>query len=309
MTYLEQLRERRTANKATEQKLRLFVRLAEVQAVLVVEGEEDSDLYCNAFHEVLEGASVRVIICNGKGGVLGLRDFADSSFREEVKLMFFIDRDHDDFLDLTHGDERTYVTDHYSIEWEACTEDVLFSLVARHYTLSAGDPIWDVVRERFRELMGIWIDHCKPIMVAVVAARRRGEVLDLEQLLLSDICRFDAGRLERTASGLEVLLTKAGSANCPDDEELAQCATELCGCDARLYVRGKLVVQFFCEFFRRLGEICGNSKKIDGRDLFTGVQIGKNNYFQFILSDWTIPDSLRAFFIDWERRQEAGTLP
>ena len=308
MTYLDKLRERRTASKATEQKLRLFVRLEEVQGILVVEGEEDSNLYTDAFHKVVEGVCVRVIICDGKGGVLGLRDFADANFSEETHLMFFIDRDHDDLVDLTHGDERTYVTDYYSIEWDACTEHVLFSLIAKHYALSVGDPIWDVVRVNFRASMGAWLEHTKPIMQAVVVARRHGEVLDLEQLSLSDICRFNAGAMERTSSSLEVLLTKAGCENYPSGEELADINAELGDCEVKKYVRGKLVVQFFCEFFRRLGEICGHPRKIDGRDLGTGVQIGKKNYFQFILGDWTVPDTLRTFFTDWEGRQRAAAL-
>lgn len=303
MTYLDQLRERRSASNATQQKLRLFVRLEEVQAVLVVEGDEDSGLYTDAFHQVVEGAHIRVIICNGKGGVLGLRDFADANFPKAVKLMFFIDRDHDDFLGLKYGDERTYVTDHYSIEWDACTEGILFSLIARHYTLSVGDPIWEVVREKFHEMMGAWLDHSRPIMQAVVVARRRGEVLDLEQLPLSDICRFNASTFECAGSGLEVLLTKVGCGLCPTNEELTQCHAEFCEKDARSYVRGKLAVQFFCEFFRRLSEICGNPEKIDGRGLITRVQLGKNNYFQFILGDWLIPDTLRTFLSNWDSRR------
>jgi hypothetical protein len=306
MTYLDQLRERRSASNATEQKLRLFVPLEEVQAVLVVEGDEDSCLYTDAFHEVVEGAHIRVIICNGKGGVLGLRDFADANFPKAVKLMFFIDRDHDDLLDLIHYDERTYVTDHYSIEWDACTEEILFSLIARHYTLSVGDPIWDVVREKFREMMGTWLNYSCPIMQAVVVARRRGEILDLEQLSLSDICRFHDVTFEHSGSGLEELLTKVGCRACPTDDELTECQKEFGGKDARSYVRGKLVVQFFCEFFRKLSEICGNPEKIDGRGLTTGVQLGKNNYFQFILGDWCAPPSLRTFLSNWESRKTAS---
>lgn len=306
MTYLEQLRERRSASNATEQKLRLFIRLEEVQAVLVVEGDEDSDVYTDAFHQVVEGAHIRVIICKGKGGVLGLRDFADANFPNVIKLMFFIDRDHDDFLGLIHRDDRTYVTDHYSIEWDACTEEVLFSLIARHYTLSVGDPIWEVVREKFHEMMGAWLDYSRPIMQAVVVARQRGEVLDLEQLSLSDICRFNAPTFECAGNGLRTLLTKVGCKTYPTTQELTQCQVQLNDRDTRTYVRGKLVVQFFCEFFRKLSEICGNPEKIDGRGLTTGVQLGKSTYFQFILGDWLMPDTLRTFLSNWESRQIAN---
>jgi len=305
MTYLEQLRERRSASKATEQKLRLFARLDEVHAVLVVEGEEDSNLYTDAFNKVIDGKVARVIICNGKGGVLGLRDFADANFVESTKLMFFIDRDHDEFIGLSFSDERTYITDHYSIEWNACTEEVIFALIARHYALSANDPVWEIVKAKFEELMACWVGHAMPVMQGVIVARRNGQHMDLEQILLSDICRINGSTIDHTGLGMAELLAKAGCTNCPDAEELSDCQDEVSELDHRHYVRGKLVVQFFCGFFKKLSAICGSPEKIDGQGLETGVQIGKNNFFRFVLGDWQIPASLRAFFLAWRDRQSA----
>ena len=292
-------------SKATEQKLRLYVRLDEVHAVLIVEGQEDSNLYTDAFNKVIHGKDARVIICNGKGGVLGLRNFANLNFADAPKLMFFIDRDHDDFIGLSLADDRTYVTDNYSIEWDACTEEVIFALVARHYALSTNDPAWEKVKEKFHELMACWISHARPIMYAVIVARRAGQKLDLEQIALSDICRLNGSTLEPTGVELGALLEKAGSLHCPGAEDLDQCEVDLLKYDSRVYVRGKLVVQFFCEFFRKLGAICGSPEKIDGQGLATKVQIGKNNFIQFILDDWMIPDSLRNFFLSWNDRQAA----
>lgn len=304
MAYLDELRKRRFASKATEQKLRLFARSEEIHAVLVVEGEEDSSVYIDAFNKNSNGKHARIIICNGKGGVLGLRDFADLDFPNHSKLMFFVDRDHDDFLGLNSRDERTYVTDHYSIEWNACTEDIMYSLVARHYTLSAHDPVWATVREKFNELMAIWVNHALPIMQGVVFARRAGETLDLEQITLSDICRLRNATFERTEYELTTILGHAGAQCCPERKDLIEGKAEFLGHDYKQSIRGKLVVQFFCEFFRKLGTICGSPSKIDGQSLSTNVQIGKNNYFQFVLDDWVVPRSLQIFFQIWVNKQD-----
>ncbi len=303
MTNLNKLRKKRKTDNAVEHKLRLFTSDKKIPAILVVEGEEDSNLYAYAFHKVVSDSSVRVIICNGKGGVLGLRDFSADNFPNDTKAIFFIDKDHDDLLGLENKDERTYVTDHYSIEWDICTKNVLFKLIEDHYALNLSDPIWGVVRRKFCELMTSWLDHSRPVMQAVVVARRNGENLDLKQIMLSDICRFHGESLEHTGISLEDLLIKAGIKNCPAKEELDQCSRELRDCDDRLYIRGKLVVQFFCEFFRRLNKICGYPTKIDDQSLTTGVQIGRNNYVRGVLNIWTIPETLRKFFNDWKERQ------
>ena len=309
MTHLDQLREWCSASKATEQKLRLYVPLDEIYAVLIVEGQEDSNLYTDAFNKVMDGKDTRVIICNGKGGVLGLRNFANVNYADASKLMFFIDRVHDDFIGLSMEDERTYVTDNYSIEWDACTEEVLFALVARHYALSTYDPVWEKVKEKFHKLMACWNSHARPIMYAMILARRAGQQLELESIYLSDICRLNGSTYEPTGAELGVLLEKAGSRHCPSGEDLAQCEYDLSKYDIRAYVRGKLAVYFFCEFFQKIGEICDSPEKIDGQGLVTGVQTGKSIFFQFIRDDWVIPESLRNIFLSWNDRQATTLSP
>jgi hypothetical protein len=304
MDFAEQLRKHRLANPVTRLKLSQFIRNKNVGAILVVEGKEDSQLYTYAFNTIVPNAKERIIICNGKVGVLKLRDFFESSFSRDKKTMFFIDKDHDDFVGLDYSKDGTYITDYYSIEWDVCTEQVLVALIGRHYTLSQNDPIRDIVNNKFQDLIQSWREHTKPIMQAVVVARRNGENnFDLDKIPLSSICRLKAGVFVPTDSDAKSLLSNAGCSSCPKSEELSQCATEFSSMDERLYIRGKLMLEFCCEFFRKLDEICINPKKIDGCDLETNVQIGKSNFVQFALNDWIIPDSLRDFLKNWTSRE------
>ncbi len=299
MTYLEQLRNFRTSNRATELKLSQFIPLSDIGGILVVEGEEDSQLYTNAFYSFVVDEQIKVIICNGKGGVLGLRDYYNSKFSNDHKTLFFIDRDHDNFLGIDNTGNKTYITDNYSIEWDVCTEEILFTLIKRHYTLNEQDPVYGTARKKFKIIYKQWLCYTRPFMQAVVATRRNGELLDLGKTRVLDLCWFEDGVLKSTDTSIEDLLTNSGCTNCPEDKELSHCAAEFYDIDDRKYIRGKLVLQLFCEFFKNLKVICENQQKNDGNDLVTSVQIGKNNYFQYILDDWTVPESLREFIIEW----------
>ena len=302
MTYLKQLRGRRRSSADTQHRLRLFVADEKVGAILVVEGKLDDVLITDAFTRNVSDCRSTPIVCNGKGGVLGLRDFLDSKYHNDTKAMFFIDRDHDDFIRINDADKRTYITDHYSIEWCVCTEKVMCSIVAKCYALSKSDPFNSTVCVRFQQLMQEAMDHSRPVMQAVVAARQNGEVLDLNNISLSKICEFSNNKLVRTSYGINNLLKSANCSKIPTSKQLSKIKSQLQKEDDRSYVRGKIGLQFFCLFFRMLNEICGSPRKTNKKGLKTIEEIGQDNFRKFIPSDWTVPDSLKEFFAHWKGR-------
>ena len=303
MNHLDKIRHSRTSLPATKKKLRLSVTDKKFGAILVVEGQDDSVLITNAFESFFPSITPMTIRCDGKGGVLGLRRYFYTVFPNDTKTMFFIDRDHDDLLKVNNADKRTYITDHYSIEWNMCTPNVMWALVARYYTLSKGDPLWNIVRERFRSMMDDALDHSKLVMQAVVVARRNGESLDLDRIPLSEICRFKAGKLIRTSKGVKALLKQAECKTIPSDDELEEIKSELQGTDVRQYIRGKMILQFYYEFFRKLSQICGYRRKRDDSKFTTSVQVATEKFIQLISPDWKIPDSLDLFFVEWLSRK------
>jgi hypothetical protein len=302
MTYLESLQNFRFADSALKLLLVQLMPEKKVDAILVVEGEEDSNVYTRAINSFKPDARVEVIICNGKGGVLGLRDFIDDYYSHDNKTMFFIDKDHDDLLGIDYRDDKTYITDHYSIEWDVCTEQTITALIERSYALTEKDPIWKSVRLKFIEMSQEWLDYSKPIMQAVVVLREKGEKPKLDGIRFSDICRFQAGVMRRTNYKLETLL-KASGCLCPDEKELSRCASKLDDIDERSYVRGKLAVEFCCAFLKDLNKICDYPTKIDRRPLQRKGNVGKSEFIQLAILDWTVPDSLQFFLRSWVSRQ------
>ena len=301
---IDDMRDGRSSDHTVKERLRECATNSKIEAVLVVEGYEDSPLYGDAFTMVLPNIQeIRIIVCGGKNSVLGLRNLLQRTFSNDTKTMFFVDRDHDDFLELHNADERTYVTDFYSIEWDFCTEDVLFSIISKHYTLNERDPIWNIAKQRFRSLMTVWLDHCRPVMQAVVVAKQMGEKLTLKKIFLSDICRFKAGTFQRTSDEINAILSKSGCVRYPDADDLSKGESALASVDSKSYVRGKLMVQFCCIFFKELNEICGKKPKIDSCELESDTPLGKNNFIRYLPSDWKIPESLRDFYVNWRARQ------
>ena len=69
------------------------------------------------------------VFVEGKDNVLALHSFINWNIFNKNQLLFFVDRDMSYWLDgITYYDENIYITDQYSFENDAVTED--FSLVA-----------------------------------------------------------------------------------------------------------------------------------------------------------------------------------
>ena len=300
--YADELRSYRHTPNSLEIQLTQLIPEDDVKAILVVEGWDDSVLIIRAFNVVMSGVYAAVIVCGGKYNVLKLRQLLYSDYSSDTKTMFFVDKDHDDFMGVDNTDERTYVTEYYSIEWIICTEEVMCSLIKRYYTLSEMDEIWKVVKARYRSQVKKCLDYLRPVMQAVVVVRKKGKRPKLKKISFSDICRFKDGTVNRTANGINALLGQSGCSTNFSNDDLSQISEEFGSMDDRLYIRGKLYLQFFREFFERLNEVCDRPIKIDGSSLTTSACIGKKGFVDFVGDDWKIPSSLRDFITRWRKR-------
>lgn len=294
MSYLETLRRRRTAAKAVEHILRMSVSSGKYRAFLIVEGEEDEEFYSLVVEEILPTLHFQTIVCDGKGGVLGLRDFADTTYPQCKSILYFIDRDHDDFVGLDHSREDTYVTDGYSVEWDVCRPEVLQAIFRSNYTVAKDDP-----------LIGDFMKHCdraarattrrfRSTMAMVVAVRREDQNPDLDRLTVGTLFKYSPLGYRRIAVTLVQLAEMMELQHPPSWTKVLATLRELRGHPDAKFVRGKMIMSLYLELLTRFASDPAR-KKANGRGLKAKVQIGKKNFVHLAMPSILVPDSLRTF--------------
>src|SRR5579872_5037245 len=118
MNFLNALRVARTSSTAVTQQFRLYYRVSSPGDVFVFfEGIPDKEFYYPEIQRRATTATIYVLICNGKSGVLHALEDVEAAYPAIKRALFFVDKDFDDILGITLPvTERLYCTDYYSIE-------------------------------------------------------------------------------------------------------------------------------------------------------------------------------------------------
>ncbi|MYZ50139.1 DUF4435 domain-containing protein [Propylenella binzhouense] len=295
MSYLESLRARRQAQKAVEQLLRMAIGSGRYVAIFAVEGEEDEEYYSEMWDKVICNHPIQVIVCDGKGGVLGARDFIDREYPNTCVVLYFIDKDHDEFIGINHARADTYVTDGYSIEWDVCNEAAIVHVLQRNYTIMSGDPLLESFRVFWRRSTTAVLPRLRTVMAGIVLIRQQDIDPSLDGLTVNALFEFRSGAYERRRLSFDRFREMVETEWMPSQGEWVAMLRILSGTPDSSYVRGKILVSFYCDMISRFAADCSH-RKSNGRLLKPKIQIGKRNFIHLAIPLLTVPSSLRVFF-------------
>ncbi len=170
-------------------------------------------------------------------------------------VLFFVDKDIDDILGTPYPtDPRIFVTDVYSIENYLVTTDVLRNLYRDSVRLTGVAFPIDVIAERFQHQLDRFYRSMTPVMAWIVATRRSGQKPNLNNIVLSDLCRItdDCEVISTAGSRVAALQRSTGVAQQRGTfRQVAQVAKSLARIPAKRIIRGKFEAWFFVAFWKK----------------------------------------------------------
>lgn len=272
------------------------------QAVFVIhEGRDDPSFYRpHVAGRIPAGWRLRFVCCGTKKEVLKRSAEFAGRYAEDPRVLFFVDRDHDDLIGANA--ERpyrwTYTTTCYAIENYLCTPQVVRAFLTDIVGLPDMDPACDLVAERYEASKSELHQAGLPIMAWIVAARRQGSSLNLNNV--------DTGKIFRVTDDLtpelvdevpalySYLATTTGGHEpnqSPPEEDIQSELAQLKGVTSNTWFRGKQDLWFLVKFVLRAVELLDACKK-KGK---VRVQVGPGNALQVLGPRAPLPNCLAEF--------------
>lgn len=272
------------------------------QALFVVhEGRDDPSFYrSHVASRMPAGWRLRFVCCGTKKGVLDRAGEFARRHPPDPRVLFFVDKDHDDLIDKNA--ERpyrwTYTTTCYAIENYVCTAQVVRAFLTDIVGLPDTDESCDVVVQRYEASKSELHHVGLPIMAWIVAARRQGLTLNLNNIdneklfnVADDLTPTLADSIPAVYSYLAAVTGGREPNLSPPDEDIQSELAQLEGVTSQTWFRGKQDLWFLVKFLNRSVELLRACEKT-GR---VSVQISRVNALQILGPRAPLPGCLAEF--------------
>ncbi len=173
MDYVEQLRtESRGAHSAFHQ-FALAISTGITSLFFFFEGEEDPAFYMPHLFTRLANRNYHVFVCYGRAEVLKTYSLVERDGRGTAQALFFIDKDHTDFLNGSNENlpATVYQTDLYSIENYLACENVFRRYWIERLHLSDMDQRYAATLNTLKGIVSSFESRCRVLMALVLIGR------------------------------------------------------------------------------------------------------------------------------------------
>lgn len=263
MSFLNALRQAPTSPQAKLNTFLAVFRPDGKKVAAFLEGRDDPAFF--RFH--LESTTrarqlgLDFYILGNKSEVLEARKFVGSRYPNNPRVLFFVDKDHDDLLGSPLGtvsDKTLFVTRGYAIENYLVSEDAVRVVLMDLWGLDSSNPAVPVACSQFATAIQQFYASVRPWMAWLLAARRRGLRPSADNLSLRRVCSiiglatvsFDWPTDSTQRSNL--FLITCGLTTGPTDVEVETVERELAQLPPKTWVRGKVELTFLVLFLEHL---------------------------------------------------------
>jgi hypothetical protein len=274
-----------------------------------VEGEHDEDYYVPAISRILSNdREIHPFWCDGKDAVIEVCSLIYNEYDYTPRVIFFVDKDLEDVLGLQFsGDERTYVTDYYSIENHVCRSEFVRCVAREFWKVQRFDLDVEEIAREFNAQHASFIKAVIPLAIVHVAAKCRGLAPNMNNVTLGKYIDVNAdGVSRRRQRSLHDYLRDIGIQAAALDRSslhVARCLVRQL--EAKVYVRGKFELWFLLVFLNlkwaTLAKIGGDGRRRMRKTLNLLLQ----NIFTIFRGRMPEPASLTSFL---QRLAAAGVI-
>lgn len=247
--YAKFLSDAATAEIAVVHEFRILYAQDDRSFHAFVEGGEDRLFYLPEVRRRLERTRVlHCHVCNGKPKLSAIRAELHRLEFDTARYVFFADRDYDDFLGTQiETDDRTYITDYYSIESEFSSHEAVELLLTDFGGMSKADPNYKKITEGYLLGFNEFAQRIRPLSAWILSMRERGSRPNLNNSSMANVFEITSlGRIKRRKGSFEAFRKSVGL----EHEESACLPTlkwvrKLRPADSKKWIRGKYEAWFF----------------------------------------------------------------
>ena len=305
MSLIEVLRSARAQPITVIHEFKLFYDPGRLQVHAFVEGQADKAFYS---HFVTPRLSVdtrlHVYDCRGKAAVLETMQRLTSDYPHAQKLLFFVDKDLDDYLGQSVAFSRLFCTNVYSIENYLIDSKAVLRWFEENWHLRGVSFNLGPVQREFARSLRKFTRLSLPIMAWVLAHRRLGHRPNLSCV---DFGRFVNCNLDGSVSRL---LPKTNRLTYLDGvsqvettrevvREIRRCMTILSTTEAMIWLRGKFALWFLQQFMKVVEKNIREAAREAGGSASCRTQIHEANLVECMVSKIKEPASVAAFLDIW----------
>lgn len=261
---------------------------------IFVEGRLDITFYSCILRSVAPGANqLWAFRCDGRRGVIAVRDEVRRSHPACPRCLFFVDKDFSDVLGETlPATSDLFCTDVYSIENYFVSTEALEVTWTQLWSLTRSDCRWSTVEQRFLTARRAFYRAMIPLMAWIVLARKNGLRPNVNNVNPSELVAFEDCVPKRRSSALSSLERTTSCAFRPSFAEWLGQARRLTRLSPPMVVRGKFDLWFFSVFlemtFRALRSTVGTAP--DG-----SIQRSEESIARALIGKLQWPRSLMRF--------------
>ncbi len=280
----------------------------------LVESVEDNSFYRHFFEIYKENIPVKYIVCNGKQNVIDNYNDLDWQFYDKKRILFFIDKDFDDYIEReTLNDENVFITDYYSIENYLVDEKILEKFITDNCLITS-ESVIQLAVENFKKQHKIFVKQLKMISAWMMYCRKNNFEVCFNDIKMSDLFKIDNdGKLIKKSlstyrSKFEYLCDKTQS-NHFNITEIRFFYNKIKEeTKPKKYIRGKYELYFMFMYLKYISENVVNeisrevkehNKSVRGKDKIvrpkSTIQIKEENVFQVLYNKSKVPIKLKSF--------------
>ncbi len=297
--YAKYLRAEANSGIAALHQFRLLYSDDDQELHVFFEGEEDSLFY---MPEIRRQAGIRrtyTYVCSGKRNVVAVREDIGSSEYDIQRCLFFIDRDFDDYLGTqVTTDDRTYLTDNYSIESDIVRVQVLEVFIEDFVKISRADPEFARIVADFGALDQSFAKQIKPFMAWSIAAKQAGSKPNFNNIDLGKVLIVGAnGQVSKRAKGFDAYVRRAvGSGAGATLASTLAWFRQLHDAQRKRWIRGKFYYWFFQKSLLALiGASSARREAAGGKAWKVPAALREARLFEMLGGRAPPPPSLTAF--------------
>jgi hypothetical protein len=238
---------------------------------IFLEGRDDPSFFRVHIEKIARETNleVTIIVLGGKKNVLDAWRFLEQRFPDNPRLMFFVDKDHDDLISATEGTTTQgslFVTTHYSIENFLVSEEAIAVVLTDIWGLDSSSGAIEVACRNFSQFQQAYRIAFLPWMAWLLAARRSGTNAQNDNIDFK-ILTLNANH-EPILKWKPDMLTHLVRVCCqtydtpPDAAAIALATSELKTLPTKVWLRGKQELWCLLAFLKRLEQEVRNDEDL-----------------------------------------------
>jgi Protein of unknown function (DUF4435) len=263
------------------------------------EGDEDSLFFMPVARRYTNVNPLHLYDCGGKKNVVEVRDAIKSDGYDIEKCLFFVDRDFDDLLgSQVVIDERTYITDGYSIENDISTIDAARIVVSEILGISQANPEFKNIENSLTAGYSVFHREVRPLIAWILAARALGCGPNLSNTAgLKGVVSIVGGVPILTKKGFKDFKRKVVvNDRVPHFSEILAWRRLLCLSATKKWVRGKYEIWFFhAALLFAIEEINTKRKMLKSPLIRIPSALKEGRIFEILGGRTSPPESLQNF--------------